>query len=138
MRLLVRIIDKERLGDPHLDAGLSVAGDVIAVKRDDEFLGGKRLDVLPEYRVIRSPLEHIEAQALVGPGIHRSATESDPQLFRAVKLDLYALDALVGGRLLAPRSGDVEVSREDLLSCLVVKERPVDPTVIGGAGGIIG
>lgn len=144
MELLLRVVDKERSGEPAVDAARTKAGDVIVAVPDGHVWGREEVRS-PEWRIVRVPgLRFVEAQSLVAPELPESFSPNRLLRRRQFSIDVALLDSLTGGALLAgrtatPKGVDVVVGLSDFQSCRSLKPKLTDPRVVGPRNkGVIG
>lgn len=135
MELLVRVVDKRDFKDPVMDAKLTKAGDVIAVKEDGSDWGLEELKN-PEWRIVRVPgMKESEAFSLMQPELPPTLDKEYPLLRkRALRLDLAKLDSLEGGKLLAGKTDAVAAVVP--LEAAVAEKEPVVKVTLDDEGKI--
>lgn len=144
MELIIFIEDKEKTGDVVVDAKRWSAGDVIAAMPDDHPWSRKEMEN-PAWRILRVPgMTQAQATALCATEISRSLQPIWLLRFRQISIDITSLDAMEGGTILLPRTGDVSrrhdvvVQLENLMACQSLKSPISDPRIIGPVRGVIG
>jgi hypothetical protein len=143
MELLVRIVDKPQSGDVYLDAGRTVAGDVIAFAPDGHIWGREEVRN-PDWRIIRVPgMQRVEAEATIGTELPEAFAPNRLLRKRQFALDIEQLDIMEGGTILAersatPKSVDAVVSPANFRACRSLKPKLTDPRFIGPRKEVIG